>query len=129
MIHLQELHCPHCTSNDLVKNGKSENATQRWRCNLCKKCFQFDYRYNARKQGIKEKIIEMTINSSGVRDIERVLKVHRDTVTSVLKKTLKTNPYFLTEEEKNRLTNLEIEIRCSSEMDEFWSFVKNKSNQ
>lgn len=24
---------------------------------------------------------------------------------------------------------MDIEIRCSSEMDEFWSFVKNKSNQ
>jgi len=129
MVHSQELHCPHCTGNDLVKNGKSENATQRWRCNHCKKSFRLDYRYNARKPGMKEKIIEMTLNSSGVRDIERVLKVHRDTVTSVLKKTLKTNPYFLTTEEKGNLARLEIGIKCSSEMDEFWSFVGNKSNQ
>lgn len=27
------------------------------------------------------------------------------------------------------MENLEIEIKCSSEMDEFWSFVQNKSNQ
>ncbi|KAA6316107.1 hypothetical protein EZS27_033540, partial [termite gut metagenome] len=42
--------------------------------------------YNARKQGIKDKIIEMTLNSSGVRDIGRVLKISKDTVVSLLKK-------------------------------------------
>ena len=41
-----------------------------------------------------EKIIELTLNSSGVRDISRVLKIHRDTVTSVLKKNSKNEPLF-----------------------------------
>jgi hypothetical protein len=31
-----------------------------------------EYRYKAWKAGTKEKIIEMTLNSSGVRDIGRV---------------------------------------------------------
>jgi transposase-like protein len=94
MIHKEELRCPVCSGNDLVKNGKSPNRTQRWRCNKCKKSFQLDYRYNAHKQGIKEKIIEMTLNSSGVRDIGRVLKISKDTVCSVLKKNAKNEPLF-----------------------------------
>ncbi len=106
MVHSQELHCPHCPSNDLVKNGKSENATQRWRCNKCKKGFRLDYRYNARKQGMKEKIIELTLNSSGVRDIERVLKVHRDTVTSVLKKNAKNKSLLSYYRRKKRVNKL-----------------------
>ena len=86
MIHSTTLECPHCKSNDLVKNGKSSNGTQKWQCNRCKKGFRFDYRYNACKHGMREKIIEMTMNSSGVRDIGRVLKISKDTVCAVLKK-------------------------------------------
>jgi transposase-like protein len=95
MIHKEELRCLYCSSNDLVKNGKSPNGTQRWRCNGCKKCFQFDYRYNVYKPGVREKIIEMTLNSSGVRDIGRVLRISKDTVCSVLKKNAKNEPLLL----------------------------------
>ena len=35
---------------------------------------------------MKEKIIELTLNSCGVRDIGRVLLISKDTVTAVLKK-------------------------------------------
>ena len=92
MIHKEALHCPHCQSNDLVKNGKSPNGTQRWSCNRCRKSFRFDYCYNACKQGIKEKIIELTLNSSGVRDISRVLKINKNTVCAVLKKNAAGEP-------------------------------------
>ncbi|KAA6331740.1 hypothetical protein EZS27_019684 [termite gut metagenome] len=86
MIHSEEIHCPYCHSNTLQKNGKSCIGEQRWRCKGCKKYFQRSYRYNARKQGIKDKIIEMILNSSGVRDSGRVLKISKDTVVSLLKK-------------------------------------------
>jgi transposase-like protein len=92
MIHQKELHCPSCSSNDLVKNGKSPNGTQRWCCNQCKKSFRFAYRYNACKPGIKDTIIEMTLNGSGVRDIGRVLMISKDTVCFVLKKNSKHEP-------------------------------------
>ena len=89
MIHYQELHCAHCSNNDLVKNGKTPNGTQRWRCNKCKKSFRFTYLY---KPGVKATIIEMTLNGSGVRDIGRVLKISKDTVCFVLKKNSKREP-------------------------------------
>ena len=86
--------------------------------------------YNACKKEIKAKIIEMTLNSSGVRDIGRVLRISKDTVSSELKKTSsKTNPFFVNNEEFSKFEDLEVEIRLEGEMDEFWSYLQNKSNQ
>jgi transposase-like protein len=92
MKHTQEIQCSYCGSSDLQKNGHSENGTQRWRCVDCRKSFQLTYRYNARKPGVKEQIIELTLNSSGVRDISRVLKINCNTVSSELKKNAKREP-------------------------------------
>jgi len=92
MKHSQDIQCPHCSSSDLQKNGHSENNTQRWRCLNCRKSFQLTYRYNARKPGVKEQIIELTLNSSGVRDIGRILKISNNTVVSELKKNAKLEP-------------------------------------
>ena len=89
MIHQQPIQCPNCKGTDLQKNGKSPNGTQRWFCKDCKKYFRLKYRYNACKHGVKEKIIELTLNNSGVRDIGRVLSISKDTVTFVLKKNSK----------------------------------------
>jgi transposase-like protein len=58
---------------------KNLTGIQQWRCKSCKKYFQLAYKYTARKSGIKDKIIEMTLNNSGVRDIGRVLKISKDT--------------------------------------------------
>ena len=92
MGHYQKIHCVHCQGTDLQKNGKCQNGTQRWYCKTCKRYFRLDYRYIAHKEGIHGKIIEMTVNGSGVRDIGRVLKISKDTVCSVLKKNAKNEP-------------------------------------
>jgi len=92
MKHIQEILCPHCSGSSLRKNGHSENGTQRWRCNACKKSFQLSYRYNARKPGVKEQIAVFTLNSSGVRDIGRILGINKNTVVSELKKNAKREP-------------------------------------
>ena len=94
MVHYQIIYCPHCEGTDLQKNGHSPEGTQRWFCKGCKKYFRLDYRYNACKKGVKEKIFEMTLNSSGVRDIGRVLSISKNTVTSALKKNFKNEPLF-----------------------------------
>jgi transposase-like protein len=95
MVHQQAIQCRYCSGTDLRKNGKCTNGTQRYFCKLCKKQFRLAYCYNAYKPGVKEKIIELTLNSSGVRDIGRVLSISKDTVTSVLKKNVKNEPLFL----------------------------------
>ena len=69
MVHYQVIHYPHCYGTDLHKNGKTLNGTQRCFCKKRQKYFQMDYFYNACNQCIKEMAIEMTLNSSGIRDI------------------------------------------------------------
>jgi transposase-like protein len=86
MEHKQIISCPYCGQSDLRKNGLRPSGIQYWRCCTCNKNFQLEYRYNAYKPGVKEKILEMTLNSSGVRDISRVLKISKNTVSSELKK-------------------------------------------
>jgi transposase len=86
MEHYQKIECPYCGSSHLTKNGHSPNKTQRWRCLLCKKCFQLNYTYTANQPHIKEQIDIQTLNSSGVRDIARNLKINPNTVCSHLKK-------------------------------------------
>ena len=113
----------------MVKNGHNENGIQRWHCNTCKKYFQLEYRYNACKPGVKEKIIELTMNSSGVRDISRTLQINKNTVISELKKTRFTNPYLPDMIEAKQFERLEVVINYTAEMDEFWSFVETKTNQ
>ncbi len=49
------------------------------------KTFQLEYKNNASRPGMKEKMVEMVMNGSGTRDTGRVLKVSKDTVTAVLK--------------------------------------------
>lgn len=81
-----QIACPHCDSEDLVKNGHSENETQRYRCKTCRKSFQWEYRYRAWLPEVKEQIVEQTLNSSGIRDISRNLGIAKNTVIAELKK-------------------------------------------
>lgn len=47
--------------------------------------FQLTYTYEARKPGVKDKIVDMALNGAGVRDTARVLKVGINTVLRTLK--------------------------------------------
>ncbi len=91
MIHYQKITCRYCESEQVVKNGHRSNGSQRFRCLQCLKSFQLAYKYNAHKPGIKEQILEQTLNSSGVRDISRNLKIAKGTVIKDLKKRTKTS--------------------------------------
>lgn len=86
MKQYQEINCPACKKTDLVKNGHSGNGTQRYRCKGCKKSFQQAYSYLAWEPGMKDKIDKQILNSSGIRDTARVLKINKNTVISHLKK-------------------------------------------
>jgi transposase-like protein len=86
MEHNKAIECPYCKCSDLQKNGVKPTGIQRWRCKGCGKNFQLEYKYNACKPGTKDKIIELTLNGSGVRDTSRVLKINKNTVISLLKK-------------------------------------------
>lgn len=84
----QSIHidCPYCHSENLVKHGQSENGTQRYRYNSCKRSFQWEDTYPAWLPGTKEQIESQTLNGSGVRDISRNLGIAKNTVIAELKK-------------------------------------------
>jgi len=44
-----------------------------------------NYRYNACARDIKEKAVDMVINSNGIRDTARELKIDKNIVISILK--------------------------------------------
>ncbi len=50
------------------------------------------YRYKAYRPGIKEQVVEIAINGSGIRDTARVLKINKNTVISTLKKVEQSRP-------------------------------------
>ena len=82
--------CPHCGSEEVIKSGTSANGTQRYRCKntACSKTtFLQKYGYKGCMKRVKEKIVGMAINGSGVRDTSRVLQVSKNTVIDTLKKT------------------------------------------
>lgn len=85
--------CPHCQSTDVKNHGTSSNGKRRYRC-LNLECphqtFSLNLDYPGRKQEVKQQIVEMTLNSSGVRDIARVLHVSTATVIQELKKNSTT---------------------------------------
>lgn len=81
--------CPHCQSEDVIKNGKDPKGKQRFMCKNpdCKhKTFRLEYDYQACIPAVKQAIVDLALNGSGVRDTSRVLKVSPNTVTSTLKK-------------------------------------------
>ncbi|MCI5157719.1 MAG: IS1 family transposase [Candidatus Electrothrix sp. AUS1_2] len=78
-----EIRCRRCGDDDLVKNGRSENGTQRYRCNECGKNFQNEYSYNAWKPGVKDQIETQTLNSGGIRDTGRNLGISKKVVGQI----------------------------------------------
>ncbi len=81
--------CPYCGSEEVVRYGKSSTGKQRYLCQnkeCSHKTFQLEYKNNASKPGMTERIVMMVMNGSGTRDTGRVLGVSKDTVTAVLKK-------------------------------------------
>ena len=74
-----------------VKKSLEEKGKQRYICRNqeCPRCtFIRDYTHDAYKPGVKQKIPEMAINESGIRDTARVLSISTHTVMKELKKTI-----------------------------------------
>jgi len=86
---LEPVRCPHCGSDHVCKHGQTKEGKQRYRCHnsqCARATFIFDYSYQAYQPGVKDTIIDMTLNGSGIRDIARVLKISPTTVIKELKK-------------------------------------------
>jgi len=75
--------CLHCQSEEVIRHGKSSNGKQRFRCLNCEcpsQTFSLDSTYPGHKREVKQQIVDMTLNGSGIRDVARVLHVSTATV-------------------------------------------------
>ena len=91
---VKAIQCPKCSSKEIVRYGKSKNGKQRYLCQnkRCKcKTFILDYTNYGYLPEIKVKILDMTVNGSGIRDISRVLNISSNTVISEIKKNSSIN--------------------------------------
>ena len=87
--------CPHCQSEAVVKYGKTSNGKERFRCQQSAECgrtFVCSYAYPGCLPTVKQQILDMTLNGSGIRDIARVLHVGSNTVIRELKKSGRAFP-------------------------------------
>ena len=91
---VQVLQCPYCQRTDIVRHGKSPEGKQRYRCRECQegrgRTFLLDYSYTGQSLEVKDQIIDMAMNASGIRDTARVLKISPTTVIKELKKRNRT---------------------------------------
>ena len=86
--------CPQCQGLHVVKYGKQANGAQRYRCNnsdCSRRIFLLQYHDTGRLPEIKQRIVDLTLNGCGVRDIVRVLRVSSATVIGTLKKRLQVS--------------------------------------
>jgi transposase-like protein len=82
--------CPHCQSDQVIRGGKTKAGKQRYKCqnsNCTHYSFQLDLIYKGRSPEVKEQIIDMALNGSGIRDTARVLKISTTTVINELKRS------------------------------------------
>ncbi len=87
-------------------------------CKDCYKQFITDYSYQGCRPFIRSLILKMTLNSSGIRDISRVLEISVNTVIKMIRQAAAKLPV------------LRVPTKAQTvELDEFWSFVGSKSNQ
>jgi insertion element IS1 protein InsB len=82
--------CPYCHSTAVIKAGKQANGTQRYRCHnehCPRRIFLLQYHDRGRVLEVCRQVVDMALNSSGVRDTARVLQISPTTVIAVVKKS------------------------------------------
>lgn len=87
------VHCPHCGSEEIVRNGRSPNGKQKYRCKECKKQSRENPTPHAYSEERREEILRAYEERSSLRGIERTFGVSRTKVDWMAKKSRKvTSP-------------------------------------
>jgi transposase-like protein len=95
----QVLHCPYCQGTDIVRHGATPEGKQRYRCRACPqrgRTFLLEYSDAGHSPDVKQQIVEMAMNASGIHDTARVLHVSPTTVLKELKKRNLTSTRSIT---------------------------------
>jgi transposase-like protein len=86
---------PECGSEEVVRYGQQPNGEQRYRCNnphCQRRIFLLQYHNTGWVLEVKQQMVEMALNGSGIRDTARVLGVSPTTVITTLKKSVGASP-------------------------------------
>lgn len=112
--------CPRCSSDHIRKNGR-QRGKQNHICVDCKRQFIESYNQKGYTEDIKSECLclEMYVNGSGFRAIERVKKVYHTTVINWVKQVVSTLPD----------TPYRSEIPKVTEVDELETFIGSKKTK
>ena len=105
-------------SLNLVNNGKTANKKQKYRCKEGGQAFITNSRYQGCRPFIRALILNLTLNSSGIRDLARVLQISTNTVQQRLRDEARNLPAVRVPTHPKTVA-----------LDEFWSFVGSNSRQ
>ena len=86
---MQVLPGPHCQGSNIIRHGTTRQGTQRYRCQETAgkgRTVLLAYTYAGHAAGVKQPIIAMAMNASGMRATARVLHVSPTTVIKALQK-------------------------------------------
>src|SRR5947209_741286 len=88
------LHCPHCQSDALVRNGHAPNGKQLYLCRSCRRQSRENPTPHAYPQARREEILHAYQERSSLRGLTRTFGVSRTTVSTwIKKKELNFLPY------------------------------------
>jgi insertion element IS1 protein InsB len=128
------LRCPYCHSDQVVKRGKTRRGTQLFLCQnaaCIPRSFLLEYSYRERLPEVKQQIVDMSLNASGVRDTARVLRISTATVLRALRKKEaaleSVNTVLLRTVDPDEML-VDIQQAGEAERDEMWGFVGHKGN-
>jgi transposase len=79
--------CPHCHQPEAVyRHGRTADGRQGDRCTACRRRFHLHYTHRGRQPGTAERVEELALNGSGIRDTARGLGISPQTGMARLKK-------------------------------------------
>jgi IS1 family transposase len=111
-------------------NGKQRYLCQNDEC--AHGSFLLEYSDRGRLPQVKQQVVDMALNGSGIRDTARVLKISKDTVLSELKAKEEViepvNQALLSRLNPDDITAVVQRVE-EAEVDEMWSYVGNKDEQ
>ncbi len=87
------LHCLHCQSTALVRNGHAPNGKQLYRCRACRRQSRENPTPNTYPGARREEILHAYQERSSLRGLTRTFGVSRTTVSNWIKKSSSTSPF------------------------------------
>ena len=110
--------CPYCHGSRVVKNRKKKSGEQNFLCRSCGKQFQHTYRKVGCRPEMKALVLKLLVRNSGIREMEAVLGIHRQTILRWLNQAADER------EVKPRQTHYK-----ALQIDAFWTFVKERKSK